>query len=98
DQQAGGDDRHDDRQQVLQRGQKSDPGTGTVVQAIDQVMALFGGGWGGHGKARLGKIGGFYSCRADADSSGCHRSAAPAERGASGPGSTSTPASRLTTL
>src|SRR5690606_29401104 len=42
DQQAGGDDRHDDRQQVLQRGEEGDPGTGTVVQAIDEVLAQVG--------------------------------------------------------
>ncbi|RMS63120.1 hypothetical protein ALP65_04614 [Pseudomonas aeruginosa] len=39
DQQARGNDRHDDRQQVLEGGEQGDGSAGTVVQAIDQVVA-----------------------------------------------------------
>ena len=52
DQQAGGDDGHQDGQQVLQGGEEGDGGGGAVVGAVDQVVAggvgvvrVVGAGW-----------------------------------------------------
>src|SRR5690606_13753344 len=44
-QQTWCDDRHDDRQQVLQCGEKGDPGARAIVESVDQLVRRFAGGF-----------------------------------------------------